>query len=124
MGRYEDALNEQEKGRVLRGQNSDEIAKGKRQLLESLHSGGPKALWAKILEFRMEDVKKGDSDRPFDSARLYAKLGNRDEALKLLEKAYKINDGDFGWLKVDPDWDNLRDDPRFAELLVRLHLSS
>ena len=49
-------------------------------------------------------------------------LGRNDEAIEWLEKAYKIRSF---WLlqlglKVDPRWDPLRSDPRFADLLKRI----
>ncbi len=59
---------------------------------------------------------------PWDSlaltrAKVYARLGERDAAFGWLEKEYQEgNDGLF-WLKVLPEWDNLRSDPRFQELL-------
>ncbi|HMG75564.1 MAG TPA: protein kinase [Pyrinomonadaceae bacterium] len=52
-----------------------------------------------------------------------ASLGNKDEAFKWLDQAL---DGRFGpliYLKVNPIWDPLRSDPRFAERLRRVGLS-
>jgi len=50
----------------------------------------------------------------------YAYLGNMDEAFIWLERTY---DERFMWLlsiKVAPDWDVFRDDPRFDELIQRM----
>jgi len=120
--RYEDALNELEKKNILQGAKPDEIAKAKRQLLDALRSGGPKGYWSKILEFTMQDVKKGQDAPALSLAHIYSELGERDEAFKWLEKAYENKDGDLAWLKVEPKWDNLRDDPRFANILRRMGL--
>jgi hypothetical protein len=52
-----------------------------------------------------------------------ASLGNKDEAFKWLDQAL---DGRFGpliYLKVNPIWDPLRSDPRFAERLRRVGLT-
>ena len=52
-----------------------------------------------------------------------ASLGNKDEAFKWLDQAL---DGRFGpliYLKVNPIWDPLRSDPRFAQRLGRVGLS-
>ena len=119
MGRHEDALNELEKKLVLQGENPDEIAKGKRQVLDALRSGGPKGYWSKILEFMMQDIKKGIDVPASERAAIYSQLGDRDEAFKWLEKAVENKEADIPWLKVAPVWDNLRDDPRFAEILKR-----
>jgi hypothetical protein len=57
-------------------------------------------------------------------ARIYAELGQRDEAFKWLEKAFDNKETDLVYLKVSPIWDKLRDDPRFAEMLRRLGFSA
>jgi TolB-like protein/Tfp pilus assembly protein PilF len=122
MGRHEEALNEIEKRLVLQGENPAEIAKGKRQVLDALRSGGPKAYWSKILEFMMQDIKKGIDVPASERAAIYSELGDRDEAFKWLEKAIENREADTPWLKVAPVWDNLRDDPRFAELIKKVGL--
>jgi TolB-like protein/Tfp pilus assembly protein PilF/tRNA A-37 threonylcarbamoyl transferase component Bud32 len=57
---------------------------------------------------------------PYDIARIYAGLGDKDEALAWLEKAYQERNNYLIYLKVDPDFDPLRSDPRFDDLLHRL----
>jgi tetratricopeptide (TPR) repeat protein len=119
MGRYEDAVSELEKKVALEGMNPDEIAKGKRELLDALRTGGTKGYWSKVLEFVMQDVKNGKDVPALDLAGIYSKLGLRDEAFKWLEEAHKNKDTEITFLNVAPIWDNLRDDPRFADLLRR-----
>ena len=53
---------------------------------------------------------------PFFIATLYARLGEGDRALDWLAKAYQGRDTDLVFLKVEPALDNLRSDPRYAEL--------
>jgi len=60
---------------------------------------------------------------PYPVAIIYLGLGEKDQAFAWLERAYEersfrslIN------LKVDPIWDPLRSDPRFADLLRRIGL--
>jgi TolB-like protein/Tfp pilus assembly protein PilF len=58
----------------------------------------------------------------YDVAAIYAGLGQKDEAFAGLEKAYKQRAEWLGYLKVDPQLDSLRSDPRFRDLLRRLAL--
>jgi TolB-like protein/Tfp pilus assembly protein PilF len=56
-----------------------------------------------------------------DLALSYAVLGRRDEAMKLLEKAYEARSGSLVWIG-DDDWKLMRSDPRFQDLLRRIGL--
>jgi len=47
-------------------------------------------------------------------------LGERDDAIALLYKAYEENDSSALWLKVDPQYDSLRSDLKFKDLLRRM----
>jgi TolB-like protein/Tfp pilus assembly protein PilF len=55
-------------------------------------------------------------------AGIYALLGDRENALKWLEKAYQERSHLMVYLKVDPIWDDLRSDTRFQDLLRRMRL--
>lgn len=61
---------------------------------------------------------------PAELAILYTALGDKEKALALLEQAYAARDLQLQFLKVEPGYDALRDDPRFADLLRRVGLSS
>ena len=58
---------------------------------------------------------------PYLIASIYSQLGERDEALRWLEKAYDERDG-ISYLAADPMMDPLRSDSRFVFLIQRLHL--
>jgi serine/threonine protein kinase/tetratricopeptide (TPR) repeat protein len=55
-------------------------------------------------------------------ALVYAGLGEKDQAFVWLEKGLAERSFQMQWLKVEPRWDNLRSDPRFAELVRRIGL--
>jgi TolB-like protein/Tfp pilus assembly protein PilF len=55
-------------------------------------------------------------------ALLYTTLGDKDKAIEYLEKGYEERSFQMQFLKVDPRWDSLRDDPRFQEILRRVGL--
>jgi TolB-like protein/Tfp pilus assembly protein PilF len=59
---------------------------------------------------------------PFDFARRYAKLNEKDEAFNWLEKCYKERSPHILFIKVLDDFQNIRSDPRFADLVRRIGL--
>lgn len=60
---------------------------------------------------------------PYDIALIYAGLGDKEQAFASLEKAYQEHARRLWALKVNPSWDKLRSDPRFADLLRRIGLA-
>jgi len=50
-------------------------------------------------------------------------MGNKEEALADLEKAYSAHFSIMTTLKVEPAYDELRGDPRFQDLLRRVGLA-
>jgi tetratricopeptide (TPR) repeat protein len=76
---------------------------------------------------KLLDELKGMSEHryvsPYAIALIYTGLGEKDQALAWLEKAYEARDGLLIWLKVEPLFDGLRSDPRFADLLRRVGLA-
>jgi tetratricopeptide (TPR) repeat protein len=53
---------------------------------------------------------------------IYAGLGDKDEAFRLLEKAYAQHSATMVWLGIDVFWYGMRSDPRYADLLRRMGL--
>ena len=51
---------------------------------------------------------------------VYAALGEKDNALTWLEKAYQQHSSMMTWLKTDPRFDSIRQEPRFQELMRRV----
>jgi serine/threonine protein kinase/Flp pilus assembly protein TadD len=56
----------------------------------------------------------------YNIALLYNGLNERDKTLAWLERAYQERNPRMTFLKVEPKWNNLRDDPRFQDLLRRV----
>lgn len=59
---------------------------------------------------------------PTELAILYAALGDQEKAFASLEKAFTERDFQLASLKVEPGYDALRDDARFADLMRRVGL--
>lgn len=59
---------------------------------------------------------------PYNFALVYQGLGNSNEALRWLEKAYEQRDVHMVFLPVDSKWDALRNNPHFIDLTKRLNL--
>jgi adenylate cyclase len=72
--------------------------------------------WAR----RSLELYPDDMSTLVNAACLHAKAGRKEEALELLERAFTRGWGKRDWVEHDPDYDFLRDDPRFKKLLAKL----
>ena len=59
---------------------------------------------------------------PWQIATLYTRAGMNKEAIDWLEKAYQTKDLNMPYLSVDPIFDDLRNEPRFQDILRRMKL--
>jgi TolB-like protein/Tfp pilus assembly protein PilF len=113
-GMYEQAIAEQ--------QRMDEESRRRAPLLENAYrAGGGQGYWQKLLELTMDRAKR-EYTAPTRLAQIYARLGDDRRAFEWLERACRERDVFLGNLKVDPSYDSLRSDPRFADLLRRIGL--
>jgi adenylate cyclase len=69
---------------------------------------------------RALEVDPEDSGVMINGACLYARAGQKEKALELLEKTFARGWGKRDWIDHDPDYDSLRDDPRFQAMLEKL----
>jgi TolB-like protein/DNA-binding winged helix-turn-helix (wHTH) protein len=125
MGRFEEGIKEHEKSEVLSGASPEDAAAEATIMRQAFKEGGEKALWEKNLELLLPTLKQPDGElsEPGLVASVYALAGDKDNAFEWLDKAYAERDGeDITLLKCDPTFQNLRSDPRFADLLRRMGL--
>jgi TolB-like protein/DNA-binding winged helix-turn-helix (wHTH) protein/Tfp pilus assembly protein PilF len=61
---------------------------------------------------------------PAGLAMLLVQLGQQELALDLLDRAYSAHDQQLVWLGIEANFDPLRADPRFKDLMRRIGLSS
>ena len=59
---------------------------------------------------------------PYNIALAYNALGETDKAFVFLEESYKTRGTRLTYLKGEPRWNNLRNDPRFQDLMRRVGL--
>lgn len=89
-----------------------------------LQQAGTPEGYRAFLRKRVEWEEKGVKGPVGSSslAILHARLGEKDEAFRWLERSFDSHTRDLIYLKVEPAYDSLRVDPRFDALLRRVGL--
>ena len=75
----------------------------------------------------LERLIKSSTERyvsPYNIAMIYNALGERDQTFTWLERGYEQRDQKMVFLKVEPKWNNLRNDSRFQDLMQRVGFKS
>jgi serine/threonine protein kinase len=57
---------------------------------------------------------------PYEFALVYLKLDNRDKVFFYLDKAFEDRSENLGFIRNVPDFDPIRDDPRYGELMRKI----
>ena len=65
---------------------------------------------------RALELYPDDMSALLSAACLHFKRGQKDQGLDLLERVFARGWGKRDWMEHDPDYDSLRDDPRFKAL--------
>ncbi|MGH9426819.1 MAG: TPR end-of-group domain-containing protein, partial [Terriglobia bacterium] len=126
-GMYKEALDEAEKALTSSTTTTSGMIAARRnelaELREAYAVSGIKGYWQKGIELEKERAKRERTAIiPGNMASYYANLGDKDQALQWLEKAYQDRSNQMLYLKVD-QWDGCRSDPRFTDLMRRVGLS-
>lgn len=118
MGKFKEAVGEREK--ALQLSLSPELAVSVEE--DFVKSGYPGVLrsWLEGLT----ELSKHGYVSSYSVAQTYARLGEKDQTLTWLEKAYQEHDSGLVSLRVEPMFDAVRSDPRFQDLLKRMKLSN
>jgi serine/threonine-protein kinase len=85
--------------------------------------GDRDAARAELTEAVLE-AADADHDIAYWLATAYAVLGERDEAFRWLGRAIELGNENRPWFESDPNWEGLREDPRFGELMNRIENST
>jgi len=117
-GLYGDAVAAYQKFLTLEGIANEEEITG---LVDAYQTSGREGYWRWMLDYWTERAKQ-EYVPPTEFAYFHAHLGEKDQAMRWLEEGYKEHDFVMTSLNVAPEWDPLRDDPRFQDLLLRMNL--
>lgn len=116
-GRYPDALAALDKARALQGDDTMLLAvRG-----YALARAGRRAEAEAIIE-RLQTDRSLQPVGAYYLAIVFAGLGDRDQTMKWLEKVYEERHVGVLGLGIESEFDAVRDDPRFQELIRRVGL--
>jgi tetratricopeptide (TPR) repeat protein len=116
VGRHEEAVAECQKALSLGSEPAAVAALG-----HAYAVSGKRAEAQKVLA-ELQDLSKRRYVDPYDIALIYMGLGDKSQTLEWLAKAYVDHSFHLTWIKVDPQLDSLRVEPRFQDLLRRVGL--
>lgn len=117
-GMYKEAVEEFLKDDTLSGVSQETVA----ALRTAYAKSGWEGFCRQQLSHLHTDSKEGYVS-PKNFALAYLQLGEKDQAFEWLEKSYAERSEVLLYLKVDPRFDPLRSDPRFADLVRRVGLT-
>jgi len=114
-GLHDQAIAEFRKARELAGDSRLAESLGQRYATSGFR--GALEAWAEDWETGVEQGRV----QPTSVALIYARLGDRNKAFEWLEKSYRERTRAMVYLRVEPQFDSLRSDPRFQNLLRRMN---
>jgi TolB-like protein/Tfp pilus assembly protein PilF len=113
-GRYDEAL---EQYKLSYGADSDEEL---RLMEKALREAGPRAALKAYADSVASQIQAAGQGNPLVVAKAYAEAGERDLAFQWLEKAFAQRTPQLLHLVADPAYDDLREDPRYQDLVRRI----
>jgi TolB-like protein/Flp pilus assembly protein TadD len=118
-GHMEQALPEYEESARLQPMDPSGLAELARAYLLVGKKSEAQQVWDKL-----KTLSERQYVPAYSLALVKAAFGDKDEAIRLLEKSYEdhapFDSGDLGWILVDHRLDPLRSDPRFKKLIARI----
>jgi Tol biopolymer transport system component/serine/threonine protein kinase/tetratricopeptide (TPR) repeat protein len=114
LGRHEEAINAAKKAIEFSGPSPFITA-----TLSSAYAAAGRAEEARRVLGELEELASKRYVSPYYLAIVYTQLGRHERAFALLEQSFNDREAWIMWLGVQPQFDPLRSDPRFAELVRR-----
>jgi TolB-like protein/Tfp pilus assembly protein PilF len=125
MGRYEEAIQENQRGELLLGVSPERASASAAEFRKALQTRGSKGYWQRNLDATLKGQKQAGTAYfvALDVAGAYARVDDKENAFRWLEKSYQEKEGgSITLLRWQPDFKSLRADRRFADLLRRMGL--
>src|SRR5262249_15697331 len=120
-GMYREAISELETADTLTGEDAAKVAQRTKSRQEAYAAGGAPVVLGKHLEFLKKEATT-ENMSAYMIAGVYARLGDREQTIVWLEKAYHDHDSYLPYLKIDPPFDSIRADARVIDLMRRIGL--
>jgi TolB-like protein/Flp pilus assembly protein TadD len=112
-GMYEQAVEAYLKSNSLQGAKPEDLEASR----NAYEKSGIRGYWRQV-----RDTVIGDASETCSMLSIYARLGETKQIIDYLNRAFQRHCPSIRTLKVDSFYDNLREDPRFQDLLARLQL--
>lgn len=125
LGEYENAINAYEECDKLSSDDPAKTEANYQKQRAALKEHGPRGWWREKLDQLRQNPPSDQNE--YEMAKLYARLDEKEEALKLLEKGCVdlhslAHNSAMVWLLVDYEWDSMRQDPRFVAIVKKMGL--
>lgn len=117
QGRYDEAIAAFAKAKELSGGSTEPVTQLGYALAKSGRRDKARATLEELKSFAAKDYLP-----TYFLAVIYNGLGEKEEALKYLEKSSGEREAQMTFLKIDTRWNNLRNEPRFIELMKQMKL--
>ncbi|WWQ29056.1 hypothetical protein RSgd_0254 [Ralstonia solanacearum] len=112
---FHDAIEEMQKAVTLSGRSTEALT----GLAQTYAAADMRAAMQQIVD-ALETESEQHYVHPYNMAKVFGSLGDKEQTFGWLEKAYDEHSPDFIELRTEPTFDSVRFDPRFSELLSRV----
>ena len=123
LGRFTEAAAEYEKHSISSGRSTIDAVAEASELRDAANRLGPEAYWRKLIEIgeKRSNLQTPDAPIPVAQAARYARIGQREKALSILEEAYEQRGP--GVLRLNlRAFDTIRSDARFQRVREKIGL--
>jgi TolB-like protein/DNA-binding winged helix-turn-helix (wHTH) protein/Tfp pilus assembly protein PilF len=125
VGKLNESIDEEAKARTLVGEKNESALQKADLVRQALAAHGVQGYWEAQLQLSQGAQNPPEAyTSPFGLAIIYSHLGDKEKAFANLEIAYGERDEEMTNLAIEPQFDPLRSDPRFADLERRIGIPS
>lgn len=114
VGRTEDAVRAAEKALGLSSGGQFYVG-----VLGAAYAAAGRSNDARAALMRLREMSATGYVSPYHRALIHVQLGEREQAIDLLVEACSVNEGWLAWLGVEPQFDSLRSEAAFKEVLTK-----